>query len=92
MATPNFLLLEYVRQEPYRDQAMREHWPVEEGRLKVPDRPGLGVQLDEKSLLSNPMRSGGGRVARACINGERRRAISVCPRSPEMGSASPREP
>ena len=62
MATPNFLLLEYVRQEPYRDRAMREHWPVEEGRLTVPDRPGLGVELDEEALLSSPMRSGGGRV------------------------------
>mgnify|MGYP005722476283 CR=1 FL=1 len=61
MATPNFLLLEYVRQEPYRDQAMREHWPVEKGRLTVPDRPGLGVELDEEALLSSPMR-GGGRV------------------------------
>ena len=31
------------------------------------------------------MRSGAGRVAHACINGERRRAISVCPRSPGDG-------
>ena len=62
LATPNFLLLEYVRQEPDRDGAMREHWPVEGGRLTVPDRPGLGVELDEEALLSSPMRSGGGRV------------------------------
>ncbi len=57
MAIPNFLILEYVRQEPYRDQAMRESWVVEDGHLLVPDRPGLGVELDEEVILANPYRS-----------------------------------
>ena len=62
LAMPNFLILEYVRQEPYRDEAMRENWVVENGCLEVPDRPGLGVDLNEDALLASPMRSGDGRV------------------------------
>lgn len=54
LAIPNFLILEYVRQEPYRDQAMQETWEVREGHLFVPDRPGLGVELNEEVLLANP--------------------------------------
>ena len=60
LATPNFLILEYVRQEPYRDEAMRENWVVKNGCLEVPDRPGLGVDLNEEALLASPLRSGGG--------------------------------
>lgn len=60
MAIPNFLILEYVRQDPYRDQAMRENWVVEAGHLEVPDRPGLGVELNEDALLASPMRTGKG--------------------------------
>ena len=44
-----------------------------------------GVAGPSYGSLYVGMRSGGGRVARACINGERRRAISVCPRSPGDG-------
>lgn len=58
MATPNFHILEYVRQEPYRDRGMRENWTVEKGRLIVPDRPGLGVDLNVDALLESPMRPG----------------------------------
>ena len=57
MAIPNFLILEYVRQEPYRDQVMQEAWAVEDGQLVVPDRPGLGVELDEDYILANPYRA-----------------------------------
>ena len=56
LAIPNFLVLEYVRQDPYRDQAMCESWIVNEGCLFVPDEPGLGVELNEKGLLESPMR------------------------------------
>ena len=56
LAIPNFLVLEYVRQDPYRDQAMCESWIVNEGCLFVPDEPGLGVELNEKALLESPMR------------------------------------
>jgi galactonate dehydratase len=58
LAIPNFLILEYVRQEPYRDRAMRPNWVVEKGCLEVPEEPGLGVDLDEEALWASPMRTG----------------------------------
>ena len=61
MAIPNFLILEYVRQEPYRDQLLREAWAVKDGHLHVPDRPGLGVELDEAVVAANPYRPRSGK-------------------------------
>jgi galactonate dehydratase len=58
MAIPNFSILEFVR-SPDRDRIMREPWPVVAGHLHVPDRPGLGVELDEDALLASPPRYGG---------------------------------
>ena len=69
LAIPNFLILEYVRQEPYRDQAMREAWVVEKGHLTVPDRPGLGVELDEDVILANPFRPLSGRSTAFAADG-----------------------
>ncbi|MBI2502823.1 MAG: galactonate dehydratase [Candidatus Latescibacteria bacterium] len=62
LAIPNFLILEYVRQKPFRDQALREAWVVDKGCLQVPDRPGLGVDLDEEALLTSPMHRHSGPV------------------------------
>lgn len=59
MAIPNFLILEYVRQDTYRDKAVRNPWPVEAGNLIVPDAPGLGVDVDEEALLASPYRKRG---------------------------------
>ena len=56
MAIPNFLILEFVRQDTYRDTAMRDAWTIERGNLLVPDVPGLGVELDEDALLASPFR------------------------------------
>jgi galactonate dehydratase len=56
MAIPNFHILEYVRQEPYRDQTLCEAWVVKDGHLEVPDRPGLGVDLQEAALFASPPR------------------------------------
>ena len=56
MAIPNFLILEFVRQDTYRDTAMRDAWTIEGGNLLVPDIPGLGVDLDEDALLASPFR------------------------------------
>ena len=58
--------------------------------VRVVTVPGLisefeGVGGPSAGSLYVGMRSGGGRVARACINGERRRATSVCPRAPGDG-------
>jgi galactonate dehydratase len=54
MAIPNFLILEFVRSQTYRDRVLREAWTVHDGYLEVPDRPGLGVDLDEEALLASP--------------------------------------
>jgi galactonate dehydratase len=59
MAIPNFHILEFVRSAPYRDRVLREAWVVEKGNLSVPDRPGLGVDLDEDALAASPMRPPG---------------------------------
>jgi galactonate dehydratase len=59
MAIPNFHVLEFVRSQPYRDRVLREAWAVEDGHLRVPDRPGLGVELDEDALAASPMRPPG---------------------------------
>ncbi len=56
LATPNFLILEFVRSAPYRDRVLREPWAVREGHLEVPERPGLGVELDEEALAASPPR------------------------------------
>jgi galactonate dehydratase len=56
LAIPNFLILEFVRSAPYRDRVLREAWAVTDGRLVVPDRPGLGVDLDEDALAASPPR------------------------------------
>jgi galactonate dehydratase len=58
MAIPNFSILEYVL-SPNRDRVLRDPWPVEKGHLVVPDRPGLGVDLDEEALAASPMRPRG---------------------------------
>lgn len=56
MAIPNFAILEFVRSAPFRDRILQEPWPVRDGYLEVPDRPGLGVDLDEAALAANPPR------------------------------------
>jgi galactonate dehydratase len=58
LAIPNFSILEYVL-SPNRDRVLKEPWPVEHGHLVVPDRPGLGVDLDEEALAASPMRPRG---------------------------------
>jgi galactonate dehydratase len=56
LAIPNFQILEYVRSEPWRQRVLKEPWPVEDGHLVVPKRPGLGIDLDEAIVESSPPR------------------------------------
>ncbi len=50
-ATPNSDLVEYcLRPSPLMRQLVRNLPPVEEGRVRVPDGPGLGIELDENVL------------------------------------------
>ena len=57
MSVPNYLMLEYVPSQPYRDRVVKEPWQIKDGYLHVPDRPGLGVDLDEDVIAANPPRS-----------------------------------
>jgi galactonate dehydratase len=59
MAIPNFQILEYVRSDPWRDRVLKQPWPVEDGHLVVPERPGLGVDLDEAAIAASPPRQVG---------------------------------
>lgn len=56
VSIPNFQILEFVRSEPWRDRVLQEPWPVKQGQLVVPERPGLGVELDEGVIASSPPR------------------------------------
>ena len=51
---PNFLVLEHFPPEPWRFEVCRNPLQVEDGWLKVPDRPGLGVEFDETAALDHP--------------------------------------
>jgi len=55
---PNFLILEYA-DSPTRDacQAAGEAdcFKARNGRIELPTRPGLGIELDEEYLLAHPM-------------------------------------
>jgi galactonate dehydratase len=56
MSIPNFHILEYVRSDPWRARVLQEPWPVQDGHLVVPDRPGLGIELDEAMIAASPPR------------------------------------
>ncbi|WP_458186970.1 mandelate racemase/muconate lactonizing enzyme family protein [Haladaptatus sp. NG-WS-4] len=50
-ATRNAPLLEYcVEDSPLRWELVEESFPVEDGRVRIPDRPGLGVTLDRDAV------------------------------------------
>ena len=47
-ALPNAEWLEYcVEESPLRQTLTRQHFPVQDGWVAVPEEPGLGVDLDE---------------------------------------------
>jgi len=55
---PNFKILELdVDDAPWRDDLMTHPFEVENGYLKVPDRPGLGSDLIEVELLKHAART-----------------------------------
>jgi galactonate dehydratase len=55
-AIPNFAILEYVPNQPRRDQVQRQPLVVRGGHVELPTTPGLGVDLDESALLAHPYR------------------------------------
>jgi galactonate dehydratase len=52
---PNFLITEYfVNLEPFGQAVARVPFKVENGYIKVPDQPGLGMDLNEEALSRHP--------------------------------------
>ncbi|MFZ4984507.1 MAG: mandelate racemase/muconate lactonizing enzyme family protein [Blastocatellia bacterium] len=56
MATvPNFFRQEFMLKDvPWRDQCLSHPLPIEEGHFVLPDRPGLGFDVDEEVLGQHP--------------------------------------
>ena len=54
-AIPNFLITEYfVNLEGLGQQIAKNPFVVEDGYIKVPDAPGIGIDLDEEELAKFP--------------------------------------
>jgi len=52
---PNFLILEYDADDaPWRDDLMTHPFEIENGYLKISERPGLGSDLIEEELNKHP--------------------------------------
>jgi galactonate dehydratase len=56
MATvPNFFRQEFfLKDVPWRDECMSHPMPIKNGYFVLPDRPGLGFDIDESVLLKHP--------------------------------------
>ena len=60
--TPNWDLQEYMReQEPPKRDVLKEVTSLVDGYLIPPDKPGLGIELDEAGIKKHPFRQPGGR-------------------------------
>ena len=57
-SSPNFLILETI-QSDFHDAILKKTLTWEQGYQLVPIEPGLGIELDEKTLEANPYTSGG---------------------------------
>ncbi len=54
-AIPNFIITEYfVNLEDFGREIAVEPFEVEDGYIPLPDRPGLGIELDEEALARFP--------------------------------------
>src|SRR5438270_402818 len=56
-STPNFLILEYQPDQagPSRD-LVRKPLVLEDGHLRIPDQPGLGIELNEAAFAGKPLK------------------------------------
>ena len=54
---PNFLILEYIPDDrPPRSELVKEPLKVENGSITVPDKPGLGIELNEEAFAKYPFK------------------------------------
>ncbi len=52
---PNFFRLEFMFQDvPWRDAVLSHPMPIEDGFFVLPDRPGLGFDINEEELAKHP--------------------------------------
>jgi len=52
---PNFIMLEMMMTDvPWRADICDEKLTLRNGRMEIPDRPGLGIDLDEAELVKHP--------------------------------------
>jgi galactonate dehydratase len=66
---PNFLIMEYpLSWEPTGDAIAREPLRVENGAIRLPEGPGLGLELDQEALERFPYRGGNRRVLRSAAD------------------------
>jgi galactonate dehydratase len=55
LATPNFLIQEIMRSDvPYRDEVVDAPLTIEGGYVYPSNRPGIGVEVDEKAAARYP--------------------------------------
>ena len=53
---PNFEFLEMVSSNPFRREITTEDYTVKDGYITVPDRPGLGIDINEETFAKYPAR------------------------------------
>jgi galactonate dehydratase len=51
---PNFLILEFALNQPHRDLSQSVGIKVEKGWAELPDRPGLGIELNKAEIAKHP--------------------------------------
>lgn len=52
---PSFFLLETMASDvPWRSEICNEKIEIVDGKMKIPDRPGLGVEIDEAAIARYP--------------------------------------
>jgi galactonate dehydratase len=56
-AIPNFLILEFA-QQPFRDEVQIQGLVVRNGWAELPDRPGLGIELNPDVIAAHPYEPG----------------------------------
>ncbi|MAI58743.1 MAG: galactonate dehydratase [Rhodobacteraceae bacterium] len=54
---PNFLILEHLQSEPWFRKVQKEPIKIDSGYFEIPPKPGLGIDLDETVILSNPYKA-----------------------------------
>ena len=55
---PNCMFLETMLLDvPWRLEISDEQLVVTSGQMAIPDRPGLGIELNEKELAKHPLRA-----------------------------------